>query len=363
MNVDLSKCVKISSNARIKIINEFFPDFSEEMTEKNLSDSELSLHAGAMCLYTATMLTKIYDKSDSQIDTELNEIELESNNREIALQNYVRSLPKYSHYTEEQIKKEAHKMLLRDIRNSFAHGNFRIMCNTHTKKLFFVLLPERKGIQIDEPIVISKNSLKKALAKTLVGTAKKYQAYTSSSLRNTIKSNINEPLQSLMLPTELMKLADHYLENKQRFEQKLTIDEKRAKLIQYALLITQISYEQDDYYHIFGKDSNVFNKIAMVRNANAHNNLVFGNLAKRITYTDRDKTLDESFKKSITSLLIANQLKTDLLPLMNEGKNLEAVEDMKNQLAEAFDYFFTDNGGCMLEGIRKFVQEHRDEFV
>ena len=138
MNVDLSKCVKISSNARIKIINEFFPDFSEEMTENNLSDAELSLHAGAMCLYTATMLTKIYDKSDSQIDTELNEIELESNNREIALQNYVRSLPKYSHYTEEQIKKEAHKMLLRDIRNSFAHGNFRIMYNTHTKKLFFV---------------------------------------------------------------------------------------------------------------------------------------------------------------------------------------------------------------------------------
>ena len=48
---------------------------------------------------------------------------------------------------------------------------------------------------------------------------------------------------------------------------------------------------------------------------------------------------------------------------MNEGKNIEAVEDMKNQLAEAFDYFFTDNGGCMLEGIRQFVQAHRDEFL
>ena len=67
MNVDLAKCVRMSSNARIKIINEFFPDFSEEMARNNLSDSELSLHAGAMCLYTATMLTKIYDKSDSRI--------------------------------------------------------------------------------------------------------------------------------------------------------------------------------------------------------------------------------------------------------------------------------------------------------
>ena len=363
MNVDLAKCVRMSSNARIKIINEFFPDFSEEMTEKNLSDAELSLHSGALCLYAATMLTKIYDKSDGEIDSSLNEIELESNDRELALQDAIRKLAKYSHYTEEQIKKEAHKMLLRDIRNSFAHGNFRLMCNTHTKKLFFVLLPERKGIQIDEPIVISKNSLKKALTKTLTNTATKYRALPVSALREKASSNLNEPLQSLMLPTELMKLADHYLENKQRFEQKLKIDEKRAKLIQYALVITQISYEQDDYYQIFGKDSNIFNKIALVRNSNAHNNLVFGNLAKRIIYTDRNKTLDESFKKSITSLLIANQLKTDLLPLMNEGKNIEAVEDMKNQLAEAFDYFFTDNGGCMLEGIRKFVQKHRDEFL
>ena len=309
------------------------------------------------------MLTKIYDKSASQIDSELNEIELESNDREIALQNYVRSLPKYSHYTEEQIKEEAHKMLLHDIRNSFAHGNFRIMCNPHTKKLFFVLLPERKGIQIDAPIVISKNSLKKALAKTLFSTAQKYQAYTSSVLRDTIKTNINEPLQSLMLPTELMKISDHYLESKKRFEPKLTIDERRSKLIQYVLLISQITYEQDDYYQIFGKDSNIFNKIALVRNSNAHNNLVFGNMAKRISYTDRDKTVNESFKKSITSLLIANQLKSDIMALVEAGQNLEQVEDLKNQLAQAFDYFFTDNGGCMFDGIRKFVQEHHDEFV
>ena len=363
MNMDLSKCVRMSPNARIKIINEFFPASAEKIERNSLSDAELSLHAGAMCLYTATMLTKIYDKSASQINSELNEIELESNDREIALQNYVRSLPKYSHYTEEQIKEEAHKMLLRDIRNSFAHGNFSISCNPHTKKLFFVLLPERKGIRIDEPIVISKNALRKALAKTLVSTAKKYHAYTSSALRDTIKTNINEPLQSLMLPSELVKLADHYLENKQRFEQKLTIDEKRANIIQYALLISQITYEQDDYYQIFGKDSNIFNKIALVRNSNAHSGLVFGNLAKKITYVDKNKTLNESFRKSITSLLIANQLKSDIMPLVEAGQNLEYVEDLKNQLAQAFDYFFTDNGGCMLDGIRKFVQEHREEFV
>lgn len=165
-----------------------------------------------------------------------------------------------------------------------------------------------------------------------------------------------------MLSTELMKLADYYLEKDSQRDLKSKIKCERMKLIQYILLVSQITYEQDDYYQIFGKNSNIFNKFAIVRNANAHNNLIFGNLAKRITYTDRDKTLDESFRKSITSLLIANQLKTDILPLVKEGKNLEGVEDLKNQLSQAFDYFFTE-GGNMLDGIRKFVKEHREEFM
>ena len=363
MNIDLSKCVRLSPNARIKIIQEFFPDSNEEMTGNSLSNAELSLHAGALSLYVATMLTKIYDKTTNQADQELDEIELESNDRELALREAIRLLPKYAHCTEEQINAEAHKMLLRDIRNSFAHGNFKISCNQHTKKLYFVLLPERKGFDVNEPIVISKNSLHKALSKTLTRTALKYKALPESALREKASTNLNEPLQSLMLPTLFMKLSDHYLGKNDRYAQKPAIPVNRAQLIGFALLISQITYEQDDYYKIFGKDSNIFSKIAMVRNANAHNNLVFGNLANRISYVDRNKTLNESFRKSITSLLIANQLKTDILPLVEEGKNLSAVEDMKNELAEAFNYFFTDDGGCMLDGIRKFVERHQEEYT
>ena len=363
MNIDLNRCVRLSPNARIKIMKEFFPVTSEEYTGNNLTDAELAMHAGALCLYASTMLTKIYDKTDKQINEALDEIELESNDREIDLYNYLKTVPKFATYTEEQLKAKAHEMMLKDIRNSFAHGNFKINYNVHTKKLYFVLLPERRGVPVNTPIVISKNSLYKANVKSLTNTAKKYKSFTPTALSDMVKTNLNAPLQSLMMPSSLMKLADHYLGKQNLHGQKLTIDQKRARYIEFALLISQITYEQDDYYKIFGKNSNIFNKIAMVRNAHAHNNLVFGSLANRITYMDRDKTLDESFRKSITSLLIANQLKTDILPLVEEGRNMEAVEDLKNQLLQAFDYFFTDNGGCMLDGIRKFVQEHHDEFV
>ena len=334
MDLSLLETVKISPNSRIKIINDFFPGSTEEIENKDYSDAELSLHAGALCLYAATLLTKIYDKTPVQIDGEFNEIQLESNAREVALQSAIRSNPKFAHYSEEQVKEAAHNMLLRDIRNSFVH----------TKKLYFVLQPRRKDVMVSEPIIISKNALKKSLAKTLSNTASKYKRFTDLQIRSTVRTNISTPLQSLMLPSQMLQFADYYLEKPQRGVGRLSVDPKRYMLIQYALLITQATYEQDDYYNIFGKDSNIFNKIAVVRNANAHDGIFFGSLAKRITYTDRSKTLDETLQKSTSSLLIANTLKESILQLNKEGQNPSAIKELKDRLATEFNFLFTEEG-------------------
>ena len=344
MDLSSLETVKISPNSRIKIINDFFSGSTEEIENKDYSEAELSLHAGALCLYAATLLTKIYDKTPVQIDGEFNEIQLESNAREVALQSAIRSNPKFAHYSEEQVKEAAHNMLLRDIRNSFAHGNFEIGYNIHTKKLYFVLQPRRKDVMVSEPIIISKNALKKSLAKTLSNTASKYKRFTDLQIRSTVRTNISTPLQSLMLPSQMLQFADYYLEKPQRGVGRLSVDPKRYMLIQYALLITQATYEQDDYYNIFGKDSNIFNKIAVVRNANAHDGIFFGSLAKRITYTDRSKTLDETLQKSTSSLLIANTLKESILQLTKEGQNPSAIKELKDRLATEFNFLFTEEG-------------------
>jgi hypothetical protein len=341
MEINLSNCVKISPNARIKMVNDFFPKVKEKIEECDYDDNHLSIHAGALCLYATTLLTKIYDKSPEQSDKEFNVIELESNKRELALQNALKTSADFAHYTEEQIKAEAHKMILRDMRNAFAHGNFKISYSPYTKKLYFVLIPRRHDFDIAEPIVISKNSLKKALGKTISDTALKYAMRSPSALMDTVKTSLNTPLQTLMLPSQLLQVAEHYLDNN-RTGQKLTINEKRFLLIQYAMLITQATYEQDDYYHIFGKNSNIFKKIALVRNANAHESLFFGELAKMITYVDRNKTLEESLQKSVASLLIACTLKESILSLMATHENRDAIAHLKDKLTDAFDFLFTD---------------------
>ena len=341
MDINLSNCVKISPNSRIKLVNDFFPEFEECIEECDYNDQHLSIHAGALCLYAATLLTKIYDKSPDHIDDELDEIDLESNEREIAIQDAIKSLPKFSGYTEAQIQGEAHKIILKDIRNCFAHGNFKISYNVYTKKLNFVLFPQRKDIDIDIPIVISKHQLQKALAKSLSRTALKYQILTVAQQKDMINNNLNSALQSLMLPMQLFKIAEYYLEKN---TQKLTVDKKRFALIQYALLLSQITYEQDDYYNIFGKNSNMFKKIATIRNANAHSNLIFGELAKRITYIDRTKSLDESLQSSISALLIAQNLKESILSLIKTGANSEGIEDLKGRLLQSFDFLFNGEG-------------------
>ena len=342
MDIDLLNRSKISPNARVKIINDFFPEYKDDIDENGVTGTELDIHAGALCLYTATMLTKIYDKSEDESASELGEIKLESNDREIEMQNIIRSNPKYSHYTEDQVQEEAHKMILRDIRNSFAHGNFEIGYNPYKKNVYFILTPKRKDMDVDIPIVISQKSLRESLSGTMAKNAFKYYLLSDSAKKDVIQTNLNAPLQSLMIPTELLKITDHYLEKKKRPGVKPVINEKRFLFIQYALLIAKITYEQDDYYNIFGKDSNIFSKIALVRNANAHSNLIFSDLAKKITYVDRAKTLEESLQKSTASLLIANELKGAILKLLNDGQNPDTINGLKDRLLEEFNFLFTE---------------------
>ena len=120
MNINSSKNIKISQHAMVKIINDFFSNVESDVNEYDFLDSkELSMHAGAFCLYAAILISKIHE-------TNPDAIEIESNEREIALQTCIRNSSKYKHLTEEQIQNKAHQMMSKDIRNSFAHGNLKI---------------------------------------------------------------------------------------------------------------------------------------------------------------------------------------------------------------------------------------------
>ncbi|MBE6124604.1 MAG: hypothetical protein E7184_03665 [Erysipelotrichaceae bacterium] len=335
--MDLSRLnsIKLSQASRKKIINDFFPNVDDDLyVDETLNDAHLSLHAGALSLYTTTLVTKVHENSPDSI-------KLESNQRELDLQECIKNSSKYSHFTEEEIKNKAHEMLLKDIRNSFSHGNFEISYNIHTKKLYFVLQPRRLDFDIDTPIVISKDSLKKANINFVRNIAFKYQSLNPNQLLNEVDNNLDYLLKTLMLPTELLQIADSYLDNKKI--QKVTVPEKSYSLIQYSLLVTLMTYEQDDYYNIFGVDSNIFKKIALIRNSIAHDSYIFSNFSKDISYQDRNKILEESLIKSIISLFVVTEQKNAVMSTLNKGHSKESIQNLIDRFKEMFDFFFESN--------------------
>ena len=331
---DLLKKDKISHYARIKVINDFFPHAKD--IEKEIVDSkELAIHAGALCLYAATLITRIHE-------TNTEDIKIESNERELALQEIIKNTPKYSHYTEMQVKQQAHSMIIKDIRNSFAHGNFEISYDINKKDLFFILHPRRKDIVIEEPIIISQESLKDAIMKPIFELSLKLMDGGEKEINRQLSSSLDRLLKSIMLPTQMLKISDYYLEKTNIMNPKLNIDKKRYNLIQYTLLVTQITYEQDDYYKIFGANSDIFNKISLVRNTLAHDSFILSSLASNVDYEDKDRTMNEPLNQSIVSLLLANLLKETIKSTFNKGHKEESINELKNQLTNCFKIFFNN---------------------
>ena len=149
---------RISTLSKDKVICDFFPDAldaDEIENVENISDRELSLHAGALCLYATLLMTKIHE-------TDPMKLEPSCEDRINDLKALAKAEPKYAAYTDDQIDNLVNNMIKVDIRNCFAHGNFEINYDIYTQKMNFVLHPMRRDLVSNEPIVIDKNSIMKA---------------------------------------------------------------------------------------------------------------------------------------------------------------------------------------------------------
>lgn len=336
MDLSKLKTVKISKNARSRIIKDYFPGEDEEYTDEDFDERHMGIHAGALSLYATTLITKIYETAPETIA-------LESNERELEYRSLLKSNPKLAHLSDEEINTKAHDMILRDIRNSFAHGNFEISYDIYSKRLHFVLMPRRKDYVTDTPIVISKNALKKANGEFLAKEAMKYTFMSREQANAKIAGNFGGVLKTMILPSQMLQFSDSYLEKNSRVKQ-TPMNDNRFLFIQYILYATQLTYEQDDYYRIFGKDSKVFGKIALVRNAIAHDSFAFLDGAKKVNYDDRTVSLNESLAKSVSSLAIAQDQKNAVIYCMNKEHKPESLESLVKLLEYCFDTLFSGEG-------------------
>jgi len=337
MDTSKLKPVKISPYTRDRIIFDFYPEFTDlevdiQHTLPKLSIKDAPLHAGALSLYATSLITKVFETDPLFLEPYYQE-------REQSYKTLIKSNPKHASLSDAEVATFAKNLIIKDIRNSFAHGQFDISYDVYTRKLYFVLRPNRKDFITPEPIVISKTSLIKANEKFLKEMAYKHRFNMNNMIYGMVDDRLNRSLKELILPTQMLKLAKHYLENNSVPKQDVLYDPKLYHLIQYTLLSASITYEQDDYYKIFGKSSNIFDTISLIRNTLAHDRYEFLDVARKVNYEDQNKSLSETIAESTTKLLIASSQKQAICAL--QEKNPEtSLDDIAKDFTDIFDFFF-----------------------
>ena len=240
-------------------------------------------------------------------------------------------------------------MILKDIRNSFAHGNFEIDYDVYSKRLNYILKPQRKDFVVDKPIIISKQDLFDINRQQLKRKAMPYALMSREQFTSKVKSSHGEQIKEFLLAADMLRFAENYLNPKLKHYEKFKNPENRATINYYALLVGQMTYEQNDYYNLFGRDSNVFTKIAHIRNSMAHGwyniNL---KLNKRIEPTvdhqDRNDHETEPLSKIVTMLKIIREDKW-LIEYVKRNKNNDAyAQKLIGDLKTVFDALFVYGG-------------------
>lgn len=344
MNISVMRPARISPFASARVMVDHFPATESEVMFKdmNADSRELAMDAGALCLYAATLLTQVHEDR-------VEDIKYEASEREQVLKEMIKSKPKYEHFTDEQVCTMVHNMILKDIRNSFAHGNFEIDYDVYSKRLNYILKPQRKDFVVDKPIIISKQDLFDINRQQLKRKAMPYTFLTTEQFSYKVKSSHGEQVKDFLLAADMLRFAENYLNPKLKHYEKFKNPENRSTINYYALLVSQMTYEQNDYYKLFDRDSNVFAKIAHIRNSMAHGgynvNIVFDKKSEpTVSYQDRTDIETEPLSKIVTMLKIIREDKWLIEYIKRNKDNDEYTQKLIGDLKTVFDELFVYGG-------------------
>ena len=106
--------------------------------------------------------------------------------------------------------------------------------------------------------------------KELRRKATPYALMTPGQLMNNVRTSHGEQVKNFLLMSDMLRFSENYLNTKLKHYKKFKPAEKSYTVDYYALLISQLTYEQNDYYNLFNEDSNVFKQIAYMRNVMVH---------------------------------------------------------------------------------------------
>ena len=341
MDINKMNPVRISPFASARVIVDHFPDDENEKEFRDFYEDlrDVAMSAGALCLYAATLLTMVYEN-------ETESIEYEAEERKQELKQLIKSKPKFSKFTDEQIDAMVNQLILKDIRNSFAHGNFEIDYDVYSKRLYFVLKPIRKDFIVDKPIIISKEVLFRLNQAYINKRVRPYKYFTDEQLESKVRANMGEPLKDFLLADDMLKLASNYINPKLKHYEKFKPERGRYVFDYYPLLVSQIVYEQNDYYKIFGKDSNVFKKLSHLRNALSHHKFTLDVKSRgrdsAVNWFDTHKSDTENLAGSVEVLKRIRDQKC-LVDIVRVRDGEESLQALLGILRGLFDRCFSEN--------------------
>ena len=338
--MDISKLnyQRISQNARLGIINEFFPEIITDVDDINALEEidwqEFSCHARALCLYSALLITKLHETEPEKFDAYFDE-RITDAKKSLVLK------PKYASLSSEELDAKINEITMRDIRNCFAHGAFGISFSHNYGRLFFVLYPTKSEIVSGAPIVISADKVAKQIKEYVGKNSVLYSAIVNSPIK--IGNVLDKSLKEMMLPIQMLKLYEHYTDKFKMPKEKTLYSKDIYTYIEYVLLSAKITYEQDEYYNLFGRDSSVFETISLIRNSLAHDTAKYENMAKDLSFKDKHTQTTESIESATAKLLILDSQKQVFENVIKNGNDIDADDAaaIKQAFVKVYDFLFS----------------------
>ena len=357
--MDLSelRSVRIASWTRIGIIDDIFGENIDELPrgdEEELEEVDYEVfpyHARAFCLYAALLVTNLYETAVDKFEPYLYE-------RKKDAMTSLPQNPKYAAYSEKELDKLIDEITKKDIRNCFAHGSFGIGFVKKTDRLYFVLNTEKSEIQSEHPIIISASTVYRVIRTYLKERSLTELAFLRERPGIGKHHARMDSLPEIVMPANLMGLVDHYMGDEQPIVDSLKEDERLYELLQYITLATKVTYEQTEYYNLFGTDTSMFKALSLVRNSISHKKTKYSfDNGLNLTHQDKKGTTTGCVLEVATRLGMIDNFKR--LAKLIADYNHEKIDEVKDHVIEECEKIYKSlfESGMSFEDAQKEIEE------
>lgn len=264
---------KIDDTARLFIMAQLgiesnYPDKEWAKTIMKSMPKNIEAHCVALCLYANLVTTKTLINKTADLKPKY------LGNLDDA-KNMLKQKGKYSNLNDDELKAKIEEINLIDTRNCFAHGSFTFTCpgmrqgSPNIKKGLFFLNPTHSSITCPHQLVISFQTVYDLVWQYMLDK-------TDSLLKNArflSKTNldIDKHIDEFVIPSSLQALVSpHFPPYMRHPMQKTLSDPNFQSHLQNTLSCAMFALNQNEFYEIFGADSEVFALVKVFRNSWIH---------------------------------------------------------------------------------------------